>query len=158
MSENPLYSEENISSSKINEDLSNYPLMTCVRPRRPKYSGSLLSPAMCETLLCGVMSSMPKPLQVQTTSSLSRGGPEWSTPRRFHCSLICKQMPDDVRKYLAFTFLLVSFLWNTPLISCLPSANCQYLFRLINHNNRKKDLCVHSSHCFGYSPKKKMFY
>ncbi len=105
---NFLYIQKKISgSSKINEDLSIYPLITCVRPRRPKYSGSLLSLAMCEILLCGVMCPVPKPLQVQSTSSLSRGGPEWSTSRRFHCSLICNQMPDNVRKYLAFTLLLV---------------------------------------------------
>ncbi len=35
---------------------------------------------------------------------------EWSTPRRFLCSHIWEQMPDNVRENLLFTFILVFFL------------------------------------------------
>jgi hypothetical protein len=35
------------------------------------------------------------------------------------------------------------FLWSTPPISCLSCADCHYLFRLINHNNRiKTSVCI----------------
>jgi hypothetical protein len=78
-------------------------------------------------------------------------GPEWKTPRKFHCSLIWEQMLDNVHEHFSFTFLLRSFFWSTPLISYLFIADCSYLFMLINHNiTIKTKFCEHSSHFLGY--------
>jgi hypothetical protein len=82
----------------------------------------------------------PYPSSAHATSipnqlaTLQSNGPEWSTPKYFHCSHIHTQMLDNVS--LAFilyspTSLSIS-LRNTSPISCLPSADCYYFFRLIN--------------------------
>jgi hypothetical protein len=92
----------------------------------------------------GIMCPLPRPLQVQSTSSLSR---RWSTLKGFRCSHIWTQMLDSVSEHLSSTFLLGSFFfWNTPPISCLPTLVpiLNIFFRLINYKNRIKiSVCIH---------------
>jgi hypothetical protein len=47
-------------------------------------------------------------------------------------------MPENVLKYFPSTFLVVLylFLWSTPPISCLLSADCYYLLMLFNQENK----------------------
>ncbi len=56
----------------ILEHLKKYGPNYFIGPRSPMYSGSLLSLALCEIMWHGVMCPLPKSLQAQSTSSLSR--------------------------------------------------------------------------------------
>jgi hypothetical protein len=60
--------------------------------------------------------------------------------KKIHCSFICEQTLDNVRKHLSFTFLLESFLVEQSYNICLPSADYYAFFRLINHKIRIKTL------------------
>ncbi len=72
-------------------------------------------------------------------------GPEWRTLRRFHCIHIWEQMTDNVHETFAIYLpTSIFFLGSIPPISCLPSADCYYIFWLVNHNDRKKtSMCIH---------------
>ncbi len=115
------------------------------------YNGSLLSLAMCEIMWCRVMCSMPKPLQAWSTSSLSRYGREWSTPRRFHYSHIWKQVLGNISRHFSFTSLIVSFSCEALLQYLVYRVLTVIIFsRLINHNKQKKIFCMHPLHFLSY--------
>jgi hypothetical protein len=52
----------------------------------------------------------PTCFKLSQLAAFHQDGPEYSTPRRFHCCHIWEPMPDNVRNHLSFTFLLLSFL------------------------------------------------
>ncbi len=112
----------------------------CIEQRRLMYSGSLLSPAMCEIMWSWILCPLPKPFLAQSTiAAFQRDGPDCSIQRRFNCSHIWTWMLDNVRKHLSFTFLLVTFpcgavLWYFVYLMLIVII----LFRLINHKKRIK--------------------
>jgi hypothetical protein len=101
--------------SKICSDFAKNLSRSCSGLKKPWYSGSLVSPALCgitwsEVMLCMCPSytqanrpPLSKPPQAQSTSDLPGDGPEWNTPRRNAHSQICDQrMPKNARKHCHF--------------------------------------------------------
>jgi hypothetical protein len=87
---------------------------------------------------------LPRPLQAQSTSSPSGGGPEWSTPRSFHCSHIQTLMLDNGKCSLCHLSSHWSSLFLVEHSSNMFSCWIVIIFsRLINHINRKKtSVCI----------------
>ncbi len=86
------------------------------------------------------MCLFPKPLQALSTSSFSMKWTWMDNTKKIHCSFVCEQTLDNVRKHLLFTFLLESFLVEQSSNICLPGADYYAFFRLINHKYRIKTL------------------
>jgi hypothetical protein len=115
--------------------------------RRPLYctAGPYLAQLCmrsCDVESCAFCTSHCKLSQL---SSFQGHGPEWSTPSRFHCRHIWEQMPDNVRKHLSLTLILVSFSCGAPFqYHVYLVLTVIILFRLINHNIRiKTSVCIH---------------
>jgi hypothetical protein len=72
-------------------------------------------------------------------------GPGWSSPRRFHCSQIWKQMLDNLGKHLSFTFPLVYFSCGALLqnVVCLVLTVFVFLGWLITNNRVKTSARIH---------------
>ncbi len=99
-------------------------------------SRSLLSRAMYEIIWCGVICPLPRPLQAESTQGK---GPQWRTPRRFHCSHVRPQMLDSVHKHLSCTVLLVSFSRGAILQYLVYLVLIVIIFYMLsNHNKRIK--------------------
>jgi hypothetical protein len=112
------------------------------------YRGSLLSLAMSEITCSGIMCPLPRHFKPRQLSTCRGGSPEWSTPRRSHCSQICLRCRTMWVSICHLFCLCTSiFLWCStppPSLSFLDSADYYYIFRLIIHKNRiKTSACIH---------------
>ncbi len=74
----------------------------CIGPRRQCTAGLYLAWVCVRSCDLKSCAHCPSHCKLSQLAAFQWDGPEWSTPRKFHCSYICGQTTDNVLEHCHF--------------------------------------------------------